>query len=157
MSRETILAAYRLLRTIETHPKELTASFLRKAASSDKTRDYVGKVPPEDLEQRVFEIYQHLGQWLQNKSEPDIARRYTEIGKLRVQQGALLTELIWTIVLVKATLLDFLEVETKNATPHEIFGQLELFQLFEQFFDRAVYYAVKGYEDAMRGGVAAAV
>jgi hypothetical protein len=112
----------------------------------------VGKVPPEDLKERVFEIYKHLGQWLQNKSEPDVERRYTEIGKLRVQQGALLTELIWTIVLVKATLLDFLEAENRDACPHEIFGQLELFQLFEQFFDRAVYYAVKGYEGAMRSG-----
>ena len=30
--------------------------------------------------------------------------------------------------------------------PTEIFGELELLQLLEQFFDRAIFYATMGYE-----------
>ena len=32
---------------------------------------------------------------------------------------------------------------------HNVFGELELLRLLDQFFDRAVYYATEGYEEAI--------
>jgi hypothetical protein len=147
MGTETILA-YRLVRLIETHPDQLAAALLERTMASEKTANYVEKVPPDDLRQKVYEIYKQLGQWLQDKSEPDVQLRYTEIGRLRARQGVLLSQLIWAIILVKDNLLDFLKTETVNDRAAEVFGQLEIFQLLDQFFDRAVYYAAIGYESA---------
>jgi hypothetical protein len=34
--------------------------------------------------------------------------------------------------------------------PTEVFGELEMLQLLDQFFDRAIFYASDGYEKALR-------
>lgn len=141
-----MLAAQRLVRLIETHSDGLAASLLERTRQSEKTRNYVDKVPPDDLRQRVYEIYHHLGQWLITKQEADVEQRYLEIGGLRCRQGVLLSQLIWAILLVKDNLFDFLNREAAIERPSEVFGELEMLQLLDQFFERAVYYAAVGYE-----------
>jgi len=141
-----MLAAQRLVRLIETHSDGLAASLLERTRQSEKTRNYIDKVPPEDLRQRVYDIYQHLGQWLITKKESDVEQRYLEIGALRLRQGVMLSQLIWAILLVKDNLFDFLNREAGNERPSEVFGVLEILQLLDQFFERAVYYAAVGYE-----------
>jgi hypothetical protein len=141
-----MLAAQRLVRLIETHSDGLAASLLERTKQSDKTKNYVDKVPPEDLRQRVYEIYHHLGHWLITKKEADVQQRYLEIGALRCRQGVLLSQLIWAILLVKDNLFEFLNREAAIERPSEVFGELEILQLLDQFFDQAVYYAAVGYE-----------
>jgi len=141
-----MLAAQRLVRLIETHSDGLAASLLERTRQSEKTRNYIDKVPPEDLRQRVYDIYHHLGQWLISKKESDVEERYLEIGALRLRQGVLLSQLIWAILLVKDNLFDFLNREAAIERPSEVFGELEILQLLDQFFERAVYYAAVGYE-----------
>lgn len=141
-----MLAAQRLVRLIETHSDGLAASLLERTKESEKTRNYVDKVPPEDLRQRVYEIYHHLGQWLITKKEADVEERYLEIGSLRCRQGVLPSQLLWAILLVRDNLLDFLNREAILERPSEVFGELEILQLLDQFFERAVYYAAVGYE-----------
>ena len=141
-----MLAAQRLVRLIETHSDGLAASLLERTRQSEKTRNYIDKVPPEDLRQRVYDIYQHLGQWLITKKESDVEQRYLEIGALRLRQGVMLSQLIWAILLVKDNLFDFLNREAVIERPSEVFGELEILQLLDQFFERAVYYAAVGYE-----------
>ena len=143
-----MLAAQRLVRLIETHSDGLAASLLERTKASEKTRNYVDKVPPEDLRQRVYEIYHQLGQWLITKKEADVEERYLEIGSLRYRQGVLLSQLLWAILLVRDNLMDFLNREAIMERPSEVFGELEILQLLDQFFERAVYYAAVGYESS---------
>jgi hypothetical protein len=42
--------------------------------------------------------------------------------------------------------LEFVKKESVMERPIEVFGELEMLQLLEQFFDRAIYYATVGYE-----------
>jgi hypothetical protein len=60
-----------------------------------------------------------------------------------------LSEVIWVIVLTKENLWDFIKKEAVLERPVEVFGELEMLQLLEQFFDRAIYYAAVGYELAV--------
>jgi hypothetical protein len=143
-----MLAAQRLVRLIETHSDRLAATLLERTQQSEKTRNYIDKVPPEDLRQRVYDIYHHLGQWLINKKESDVEQHYIEIGALRCRQGVLLSQLVWAILLVKDNLFNFLNQEAVIERPSEVFGELEIVQLLNQFFDQAVYYAAVGYERA---------
>jgi hypothetical protein len=87
-----------------------------------------------------------LGDWLHSKSDAEIERRYVEIGARRAAQGVPLSQVIWTITLTKENLWEFLKKESVIDRPTEIFGELEMFQLLVQFFDRAVYYAAIGCE-----------
>ncbi len=143
-----MMLAYRLVRLIETHSEALAAGLVAKVQTSELTRSY-RNVPPEDLKEKVGEIYRHLGDWLLGKSSFDIERRYEEIGARRVHQGVPVSELIWVIILTKETLWEFLRKEGAPERPAEAFGELEMLQLLDQFFDRAIYYASVGYERAM--------
>ena len=143
-----MMLAYKLVRLIETHSETLVAGLLAKVQTSELTRSYQN-VPPEDLKARVGDIYSHLGEWLLGKSSFDIEQRYEEIGAQRVHQGVPVSELIWVIILTKENLWEFLQKESVPERPIEAFGELEMLQLLDQFFDRAIYYASVGYERAL--------
>lgn len=139
------MLAYRLLRLVENHSEALAAGLLEKTRNSPLLPGY-RHVPPGELEQRVYEIYRHLADWLLGKSELDVEQRYLEIGAKRARQDVPLSELIWAIILTKKNLWDFLKQEAVLDRPAEISGELEVEELLDQFFDRAIYYAAVGYE-----------
>ena len=143
-----MMLAYKLVRLIETNSAALAAGLLSKVRSSELTRSYQN-VPSADLKDRVGDIYSHLGEWLLGKSSFDIEQRYQEIGAQRVHQGVPVSELIWVIILTKENLWEFLQKESIPERPIEAFGELEMLQLLDQFFDRAIYYASVGYERAL--------
>ena len=145
-----MMLAYRLVRLIETHSDGLAASLLHRVQSSPLVGDY-RHVPPEELRQRVYEIYRHLGDWLLSKSERDVEQRYMEIGARRASQGVPISQVAWAIVLTKENLWEFLKSEAVLDRPTEVFGELEMLQLLEQFFDRAIFYASLGYEQYVSG------
>jgi hypothetical protein len=146
--RAAMMLAYRLVRLIETHSDVLAAGLLKKVHDSPITRSYVD-IPQEELKQRVSEIYRHLGEWLLGRSEVEVETRYMEIGARRAHQNVPLSELTWAIVLTKENLWEFLREEMPPERALEIFGELELLQMLERFFDRAIYSASVGYEAAV--------
>jgi cytochrome P450 len=141
-----MLLAYRLVRLIETHADKLADGTLARLKQDDKMRSFCERVPCDDFRNAVLGIYSHLGEWFMGKSEQDIARRYCEIGQRRAEQGVLLSELNWAIVIARESLWEFLEHEDTLERPTEVFGELKLLQMLEQFFDRAIYWAAVGYE-----------
>lgn len=143
------MLSYRLVRLIENHSERLSETLLERLKSCDKCRAFQ-KVPAGEFRQRVYEIYQHLGEWLLGKKEEDIARRYQQIGARRAAQGVPLSQLVFAIVLVRDHLWDYLKREAVVEKPVEVFGELEMLQLLEQFFDKALYYAAIGYEQGDR-------
>jgi hypothetical protein len=50
------------------------------------------------------------------------------------------------IVLTKNTLWDFLKKRAIEERPVEVLGELEMLELLNHFFDRAIYYSARGYE-----------
>jgi hypothetical protein len=140
-----MILAYRLLRLVETHSDALAAGLLEMTGHSPLLPSY-GRVPHDELRDRVHEIYQHLAEWLLGKGAMDVEARYLAIGAKRAHQGVPLSELIWAIILTKKNLWDFLKQEAVLDRPIEIAGELEVEQLVDQFFDRAIYFAARGYE-----------
>ena len=148
-----MMLLYRLVRLIETHSQALAASLLGRVQESEHTRDYC-KVPAEELKERVYEIYRHLGEWLIGKTEFDIEKRYLEIGERRAHQNVPFSQVAMVIMLTKENLWEFLKKESVIDRPVEVFGELEMLQMLEQFFDHAIFYAALGYERAVAAGLA---
>jgi hypothetical protein len=90
-----------------------------------------------------------LAEWLLGKGQMDVEKRYLAIGAKRAHQGVPLSQLIWAIILTKKNLWDFLKREAVLDRPVEIAGELEVEELVDQFFDRAIFYAAVGYERSM--------
>jgi hypothetical protein len=146
-----MMFSYRLVRLIESHADALAAG-LEERVQTDRQVTHFRDIPAHELRERVYEIYRHLGEWLLDKNELDIEHRYREIGGRRAHQGIPFSEVVQALVLTKENLWDFLKSEAVMDRAVEIMGELELLQMLEMFFDRAIYYAAVGYEeDAARG------
>ena len=55
------------------------------------------------------------------------------------------------ICLVRENLWDYLQKHAELEKPAEIFGEVELLEMLDQFFNRAIYYATLGHERAQAG------
>jgi hypothetical protein len=141
------MLATRLVRIIEAHSDQLAASLTEKIRTSQRTLDYL-KITPEELKQQAYEIYFHLGDWIMSKTESDIELHYTRIGQHRAEQGIRYSDFVWALVITKENLFHYLRTQAVSDRAIELLGELELLQLVEQFFDRALYYAMVGYERA---------
>lgn len=145
-----MMFSYRLVRLIESHADAL-ASSLEERVHGNSQVSHFRDVSAQELRERVYEIYGHLGEWLLGKNELDVEQRYREIGSRRASQKVPLSEVIQAIVLTKENLWEFLKSEAVADRAVEIMGELELLQMLEMFFDRAIYYAAVGYEDEVAG------
>lgn len=143
------MIALRLVRLIENHSDELTDTLIAKFEVSARTAD-LRKVPSEELRGRIREILQHLNEWLLTKTGRDIEQHYREIGERRAAQGVALSDFCWGIILTKEHLWEFLQRQGFMRGPVEIYGELELLRLLDQFFDRALCFAAEGYERRMQ-------
>jgi hypothetical protein len=141
------MIAVRLVRLIEKHSDELTDELLGKFQTSPRTSE-LRKVPVQELRNRSYEILRNLSDWLLSKSDHDVEHRYLEIGALRASQNISLADVCWGIVLTKEHIWNFLQREGFLLGPLEIFGEMELLRLLDQFFDRALCYCTEGYEKA---------
>lgn len=139
------MIALRLVRLIEDHSDELAEGLLNKFQTSSLTED-LRKVPAQELRDRAFEILHNLGEWLLYKRQDEIKLRYRELGARRASQNVSLSDYCWAIVLTKEHVWEFLQKQGMLRGPLEIYGELELLRLMDQFFDRAVCYATEGYE-----------
>ena len=142
------MIALKLVRLIETHHQALAHSLMRRVEESTKCAELKRRVPRQELETRVEEVYGHLSDWLLNKTEHDLFTTYTALGRHRFEQGVPFEQFLWGIMLVKENLWDFLERESVEVSAMNLHGEFELLRLMAQFFDKALYYAALGYCEA---------
>jgi hypothetical protein len=147
-----MILAYRMVRLIETHSQDLVRTLQQRIKESSRCNAY-RNVPAEELAQVVGDIYLHLGEWLLGRTETDIQNRYQAIGARRAAQRVPLSQVIWCISLVKENLWEYLRREGNDEQITEVFGEIQILQLLEQFFDRAMYFTVIGYERAVAGNL----
>ena len=137
----------KLVRLIEAHSEALSQGVVDVIRASERTSDFRA-IPREDLQRRVGEVYRNLGEWLLQKTERDIASRFRAIAARRAAEGIRLPHLIWALMLTRDHLLHLLRHEAFADNVVALYGELELHQLLDQFYDRAVYHSILGYEEA---------
>jgi hypothetical protein len=143
------MIALRLVRLIEDHSEELAESLLSKLARSSRAAG-LRLVHGQEIRERSREIYRNLSDWLLTKTDDDIERVYTAVGRRRAEQGVPLGAVCWAIIMTEENLWDFLEMEGMREKPLEILGGFELLRMLDQFFDQAVYFATVGYESYLK-------
>jgi len=139
------MLAVRLVRIIENHIEQLSRELSEKVWNSPRCSD-LNKVPATELEARTREIYRNLSDWLLDKTEAEVERRYTELGAARALQGVAFSHFVWAITSTKEHVRAFIQREGLSDSAMELHGELELLHLLGQFFDLVLYYAAVGYE-----------
>jgi hypothetical protein len=140
------MVGLKLVRLIERNSETLARGLTEHIRKSERTSDF-RKIPPQDLRLAAIEVYRNLGEWLLQKTEQDIEGRFREIGTRRAVEGVGLHQFVWALMLTRDHLWHFLQQEAFADNIVALHGELELHQMLIQFFDRAVYCGIVGYEE----------
>ena len=144
-----------LIRIIESHAEELTRGTVEVLQSSVQTPAYHA-LSPNELHDRIFEIYHNLGHWLLGNTDQSIQDQYEQLGKQRFKEGVPLAQLLWALVLIKEHLRDSIGNFMSADSALELHRERELFRLMGRFFDRALCYTAEAYgREASRQAAAA--
>jgi hypothetical protein len=137
----------KLVRLIERHSDELSRELMEQVLTSELTSDF-RRIPSEDLRLAATDVYRNLGEWLLQKRASDIESRFKAVAARRVEEGIRPHHMVWALMLTREHLWRFLRKEAFLDSIVELHAELELQQLLNQFFDRAIYHAIQGYQEA---------
>ena len=135
----------RLVQLIEDHAEQLTCGLIDGLLSNHHTPHY-HHLTREELHYRTYDVYRNLGRWLSNETEAAIESSYTQLGKKRFAEGIPLSEIVYSLALIKHHLQEYIHFGGMIDSAVDLHGDRELQRLVGRFFDKAVYYTVCGFE-----------
>ena len=152
------MLAIRLIQLIENHAKSLTSEAMQDVLTNENTLSF-RRVPKADLEPRIAALYENLGKWIGNPNDDEIRQEYEPWGRTRFREGIPFSEIIYVLMLTKKHLRKFIRehglvtfsgdrVTPDELVPVELYAIQELNYLVGDFFDKALYYLVRGFESA---------
>jgi len=136
-----------LMNQIETHGEQLTERVIQAIRTNPRTTS-IGKLSEDELKRRFFDLFRNFGQWLSEKNEAEIEAIYGEIGRQRCREGMPLNELIYALILVKQHVWDYVVKNLMPASEGRLYEEERFGEMLGKFFDRALYYAIREYEEA---------
>jgi hypothetical protein len=148
-NREGVVIALRLVRLIESHSDSISKNLAAKFRASTRTAE-MGKITETELLSGMHELLLHLSEWLLMKTDAEVEKRYRAIGGSLRSQDIAFADACWTITMTKEHLWEFLQKQGFLRSPVELYGEMELLCLLDQFFDRALCYTAEGYEEEQR-------
>jgi len=142
--------AFKLIQLVETRAEPLSEGLMRRLKKNDRCIELLRRVPSDELRIRSHEIYRNLNDWLRNKTESEIEERYIGLGMKRAKQGVPYADFLWAISTTKEHLWEFMQSEGLFAEPVDMFGGMDLLRSLDRFFDRILYFAAVGYQNALQ-------
>ena len=143
------MISMKLVAMIEDHAGQLTAGLVTQLQQHPRTDRY-SKLPAAELHHRAYEVYRNLSKWIQREADSEIAASYQDLGRRRLQEGIPLSQVIFALTLTKEHLLNYVKLSGLSDSALDLYQELDLVRVVTQFFDRAIYYTVRGYEGEAR-------
>jgi hypothetical protein len=123
---------------LEAHAETLTGEALRTLIMHPRTPSFRA-LPREEVTTRIGTVYQRLGHWLAIHDDDAVRAAFEDWGRTRFKQTIPLSELAYAVILAKDHLRRF-------ARDHGLVELQAVESAIGDFFDRALYYLVRGYE-----------
>lgn len=143
------LISDKLVELVEKHSdiiiKRWTARLL-----SDPTTSSFSEKNLKAIKEKAHSVIKHLGKWVNyDTGKDEIGRRYAEEGINLFAMKIPLCEAVRALVVLRRTLWLFVINESRFDSPLEMHQMSELNDRVIVFFDRALYYMIRGYTEAM--------
>jgi hypothetical protein len=145
------MRALKLIEHMKGNAERMSEEVMQKIRNSEGCSQLVLAVPAEQQKRSTLDIYRDLTAWLGTESDKTIEQRYGSLGMLRAQQGVPFSNLYWAICIAHEHLWGYMQQECLLDEPVEFWGGVILLRSRTQFFDRALYFALLGYEKATGG------
>jgi hypothetical protein len=151
----------KLIELIENHALGLAHDITRDLISSERTPSF-RLVKPDELEVRIFDLLQHLGDWIAEPRAERVQAEFSDWGRRRFGQGIPLSEIVYAIIILKQHLrryirdnglvdASFPRIEGDYVLPMHLHSLQDLNTSVGTFFDEALYHLSRGYEAALSG------
>ncbi len=147
------MISQRLLRLVQQNADRLTNDLTAELRRDPRTGAY-HKLSEEDLHERALDLFHNLGQWLSSRTEFAVQTRYEAFGRRRFQERIPFSQALFALTTAKNILLNFIRGAVAAESAAELPLEYELAAAVSQFFDKALYHAATGYEDAARAALA---
>jgi hypothetical protein len=148
------MLALNVVRLIEAHSDALSDRVVQRIRSSHHITAYKN-LPDNQLKELAAEIYCHLGSWLTDKRQAEVERLFSHRAIRHADHGIPLSDVVWALMIMKENLFRYVQSNVEVQHAYELFGELEIIQAIDQFFDNAIFFVTVAYEKA-RGKVAVA-
>jgi hypothetical protein len=136
----------RLVALIEHSADELTQHWLRIVRSDPNLPSY-HTYDEKILYERIYNVYSQLGKWISRETSKDeIAAIYRALGSRRRQEGFSLSEVILALIMSRRVLAAKIQEEGILDSGMDVHIAQGLRNRIAQFFDRATYFIINGYE-----------
>jgi hypothetical protein len=134
---------------VETHAEELTRGVIEDLKTNPRT-PCLHDLSTRELHDQAYEVYRNLGHWLADFSDDAIQAFHFKLAQHRYKEGIPLEEVIFSHILKKYHLRDYIRTSGMVDSAADLIQEQELHHLIGSFFDKAIYYTVKGYERARK-------
>ena len=139
----------KLVALIEGQADKLTERMVVKIREDPRLSGY-HRLDDSELAHRALLVYSNLGHWLSETSEGHVEKEYSHLGRVRCREGIPLSQVVMALLLTRRNLWSFVE-SLGWSSIFDLRQQLDLEVLVVRFFDRAIYYVVRGYESEAWG------
>jgi hypothetical protein len=154
------MVAEKLIEMIEIHAGRLSADVVQDLVTNERTRGFRA-VPRAELEERVFRLFHHLGDWIGHRRSERVRMEFADWGRRRFGQGIALGEIVYAIIILKQHLrryirdhglmeASFPRTEADYVLPMHLNSLQDLNAQVGLFFDEALYHLTVGYEQVAR-------
>jgi hypothetical protein len=135
----------KFVKLVEENASKLTDDLVRDIQTNPKSDKY-HQFSSKELYQRGFEVYKNLSEWMLEKSESEVRETYLDLGRRRYDEKIPISQVVFGLTLTKTHLIDYIKLYGLADTAVDFYQEVELFSLLSQFYDKAIYYTVCGYE-----------
>lgn len=142
-----MLLSSKLVGMIENHAEDLTRGVIEDLKTNSKT-PCMHQLSDQELHDQSYQVYRNLSQWLLELSDEAIMDFHYKLARHRFEEGIPLNEIVFAHILKKYHLRDYIRISGTVDSAADLLQEQELHHLIGSFFDKAIYYTVKGYEEA---------
>jgi len=138
----------KLVQHMKTNADRMSEGMLQKIRNSDRCSTLLQKVPEDEHKRYALQIYLDLTDWLSAETDSIVEQHYSAVGIRRAQQGVPFSNLFWAVCIARDYLWEYIQQECLLDEPVEFWGGVNLLRSLNQFFDRALYFTLVGYQKA---------
>jgi len=137
----------KLVGLIESNAEVISNRWLNDVKANPSTPTYA-RIDSEASLKRNLIILKQFGKWLDGiYDDREIRKFYRKLGRDRRTEGFEMSEILSAISLTRKYIWEFALSQRMWTSAIDIYSTLELERRMMLFFDRASYYAARGFED----------